>query len=42
MESKIALALAVKLRKLFEQSDRPEKFLSFPIGLGLPVRNWTL
>ena len=34
MESKIALALAVKLKTLFERPDKPDKFLSFPLGLG--------
>lgn len=35
MESKISLALATKLKIIFEKED---KFLTFPLGLGFPYR----
>lgn len=35
MESKISLALATKLRMIFEKED---KFLTFPLGIGFPYR----
>jgi len=35
MESKISMALATKLKMIFEKED---KFLTFPLGLGFPYR----
>lgn len=35
MESKISLALATKLKMIFEKED---KFLTFPLGIGFPYR----
>ena len=35
MESKISLALATKLKMIFERED---KFLTFPLGIGFPYR----
>src|SRR5262249_11843234 len=34
IESKLSLALAVKLKSMFEPTARTDKFLTFPLGIG--------